>query len=268
MATLAGIVLLMLLLYSVLRDGLSRLNLAFFENAPSRIAARAGIKPALFGTLWVVGLTGIMAVPVGVAAAIYLEEFAPKNRWTNLIQLNTANLSGVPSIVYGLLGLAVFVPLLTSAQQSGKNVMAGALTMTLLILPTVIITTQEALRAVPNSLREASYGLGATQWQTIRQQVLPAATPGILTGVILSISRAIGETAPLIAIGAVVYISFVPHSVNDSFTALPIQIYNWASSPQTAFQQASAAAIIVLLAVLLTLNSLAIFLRYRLQRKP
>jgi phosphate transport system permease protein len=285
-ATIIGVLLLALLLYSILRDGLTRLNWSFLQNFTSRFADRAGIRASLFGTLWVISLTTLIAVPIGIAAAVFLEEFAKSiripgslrwkmngkerrvefqslfERLTGFIQLNIANLAGVPSIVYGLLGLTLFVRWLAM----GRSVLAGALTMSLLILPTVIIATQEAIRAVPNSLREASYGLGATHWQTISRQVLPTALPSILTGIILAVSRAIGETAPLITIGAATFITFTPTSVNDPFTVLPIQIFDWASRPQEAFQRASAAAIIVLLVVLLCMNSLAIFLRYRARK--
>lgn len=262
-ATVLGIVMLVLLLYTLLRDGLSRLSWEFLQSFPSRFAERAGIKSALYGTLWVISLTGLIAVPVGVAAAIYLEEYAHRNRITGFIQMNIANLAGVPSIVYGLLGLALFVRLLALE----RSIWAGALTMSLLILPTVIITTREALRAVPSSLREASFGLGATRWQTIRLQVLPAAFGGILTGIILSLSRAMGETAPLITIGALTYVAFVPRGPNDGFTVLPIQIFNWASRPQQGFHETAAAAILVLLAVLFAMNSLAIYLRHRHQQR-
>jgi phosphate transport system permease protein len=261
-ATALGILLLGLLLYGIARDGLSRLSLDFLRSFPSRFPDQAGIKSALYGTVWVISLTGLIAVPVGVAAAIYLEEFAPKHPVTAFIQMNIANLAGVPSIVYGLLGLAVFVRWFAL----GRSVMAGALTMSLLILPTVIIATQEALRAVPRSLREASLGLGATRWETIRYQVLPAAFSGIMTGIILSLSRAMGETAPLITIGALTYIAFIPRGPLDGFTALPIQIFNWASRPQSEFHNVAAAGILVLLAVLLAMNSIAIYLRYRQRR--
>lgn len=262
-ATIVSVLLLVLLLYGILRDGASRLSLEFLQSFPSRFAKKAGIKSALYGTLWVISLTGLITVPIGVAAAIYLEEYAPRNRITSFIQMNIANLAGVPSIVYGLLGLAVFVRML----GLGRSVIAGALTLSLLILPTVIIATQEALRAVPSSLREASFGLGATRWQTIRLQVLPAAFGGIMTGIILSLSRAMGESAPLITIGAMAYIAFIPRGPNDSFTALPIQIFNWASRPQSDFHAAAAAGILVLLVVLLAMNSIAVVLRHRQQKR-
>lgn len=260
---LAGI-LLLLLLGSIWRDGAGRLSAQFFTSFPSSIAKNAGIKAGLWGTLWVIVLTTLISVPIGVAAAIFLEEFNQrKNRFTEFVQLNIANLAGVPSIVYGLLGLAIFVRQLSL----GRSVIAGALTMALLILPMIIIVSQEALRAVPGSYRDGSLALGATRWQTIRRQVLPAALPGILTGVILAISRAIGETAPLIMIGAVTYLNFTPSKVTDTFTVLPIQIFNWSSRPDKAFAENAAAAIIVLLGVLIVINSLAMVIRYRTQKQ-
>ncbi|MCX7800802.1 MAG: phosphate ABC transporter permease PstA [Fimbriimonadales bacterium] len=262
-ATLAGIALLAILLYSVFRDGSQRLSWEFLSSYPSRFPERSGIKSALFGSLWVVVLTGLIAVPTGIAAAIYLEEFQRRRNWlTELIQVNISNLAGVPSIVYGLLGLAVFVRWMAL----DRSVISGALTMSLLILPMLITVSQEALKAVPDSYREGSLALGATQWQTIYRQVLPAALPGILTGVILSLSRALGETAPLILIGAVSFVRFVPESLSSSFTVLPIQIFNWTSQPQKGFQEAAAAGIIVLLVVLLSLNAAAIILRQKASR--
>lgn len=262
-ATLLSVVLLGALLYGILRDGTGRLSWEFLQSFPSRFPERAGVKSALFGSVWVMSLTIVISVPIGIAAAIHLEEFAAKNRLNAFIQMNIANLAGVPSIVYGLLGLALFVRWL----DLGRSVLAGALTLSLLILPTVIIATQEALRAVPSSLRDASYGMGATAWQTVRYQVLPVAFPGILTGVILSISRAMGETAPLITIGALTYVAFVPRKVMDGFTALPIQIFNWSSRPQEAFHATAAAGIIVLLGVLFAMNSVALILRYRSRKR-
>ncbi len=252
------------LLWTVVQDGAGRLNAQFLDSFTSRLPARAGIKAALAGTVWVIVLTGVIAVPIGVAAAIYLEEFSTRRTWlTNLIQLNIANLAGVPSIVYGLLGLALFVRWMSL----DRSIIAGSLTMSLLILPMIIIVSQEALRAVPYSYREGSYALGATKWQTIRGQVLPSALPGILTGVILSVSRAIGETAPLITIGAVTYIATTPQGVMDKFTVLPIQIFDWASRPQAGFHETAAAGILMLLVVLLTLNAAAVILRYRSQKR-
>lgn len=263
-AILFGIILLFVLLGSILSRGASRIDWSFFTSYPSSNAGRAGIKSALFGTLWVIALTAMIAVPLGIAAAIYLEEFTiRKNRITQFIQINIANLAGVPSIVYGLLGLALFVRFFSM----GRSVIAGACTMSLLVLPMIIIVSQEALRAVPSSYREGAYALGATHWKTIRTQVLPPAIPGIMTGIILSLSRAIGETAPLITIGAATYIAFLPASLKDPFTVLPIQIFNWSSRPEKGFEQAAAAAIIVLLVVLIFLNSVAMILRYRQQMK-
>jgi phosphate transport system permease protein len=217
------------------------------------------VKSAFWGTLWLMGLTAIFCIPIGIGAAIWLEEYAGRGILVRVIQTNIANLAGVPSIVYGILGLAVFV----RALQLERSIIAGALTMTLLVLPIVIISAQEALRAVPPSIREGSLALGATRWQTIRSQVLPAAVPGMMTGIILALSRAIGETAPLIMIGALTYIAFTPASLNDPFTVLPIQIFNWVSDSRTAFHDLAAGAIIVLLVILLSMNALAVFLRAR-----
>ncbi len=259
-AILFAILLLVILLWTIAKDGIGRLDMQFLSDFTSRIPANAGIKAALFGTLYVIALTALIAVPVGVAAALYLEEFnLRRNRIVDFIQLNISNLAGVPSIVYGLLGLALFVRWFSL----DRSILAGALTMSLVILPMVILVSQEALRAVPKSYREGSLALGATRWQTIRRQVLPSALPGVLTGVILSLSRAMGETAPLITIGAVTYISFVPKSPMDKFTVLPIQIFDWSSRPQKGFHDAAAAAIIVLLGVLLLMNGVAIVLRQR-----
>ncbi len=254
-----GVVSLAVLLVDVTVDGLSWLSWDFLTNYPSRIPERAGILSAILGTLWMMALTALFTFPLGVGAAIYLEEYAPDNWFTRLLQTNIANLAGVPSVVYGILGLAVFVRFFALE----RSVLSGALTLSLLILPIVIIAAQEAIRAVPRSLRMASYGLGATRWQTIRGQVLPAAMPGILTGTILSLSRAIGETAPLIMIGALTFIAFPPTSPMSPFTALPIQIFNWAARPQAEFHDLAAGAIVVLLVMLLTMNAAAIWLRNR-----
>ena len=260
-ATLLAVVVLGILLVQVASKGLDRVSWDFINSFPSRKPEDAGIKAALWGTLWMMGITAIFAVPVGLGAAIYLEEYAPRNWLTRVIQVNISNLAGVPSVVYGLLGLAVFV----RAMQLERSVLAGALTMALLVLPIIIIAAQEALRAVPNSIREAAYAVGASRSQMVFHQIVPAALPGVLTGVILALSRAIGETAPLITIGALLFVPFTPHGPLDKFTVLPIQIFNWTSRPQEAFQQNAAAGIIVLLAVLLTMNSIAIFLRNRFQ---
>jgi phosphate transport system permease protein len=262
-ATLVGVVLLAILLLEIVRQGAPWLDWQFLWNFPSRFPERAGIKSALFGTVWLIGMTAMISVPIGVGAAIYLEEYRKGGRVSRFIEVNIANLAGVPSIVYGMLGLAIFVRWIAL----GRSVVAGAATMSLLILPIIVIASREALRGVPQTIRHAAFALGATQWQTIRAQVLPAAMPGILTGLILALSRAIGETAPLIMIGALTYVAFVPEGPLDAFTALPIQIYNWASRPQPAFHELAAAGILVLLVVLLSMNGLAVFLRNRLERK-
>lgn len=254
---------LLVLLVDVAAEGAKWLSLDFLTRYPSRIPSRAGVRSAILGTLWMMGLTAAFSFPLGVGAAVYLQEYAPEGRITRLIRTNIANLAGVPSIVYGILGLTVFVRLF----GLGRSVLAGALTLSLLVLPVVIIASQEAIRAVPSSLREASYGLGATRWQTVRHHVLPAALPGILTGTILSLSRAIGETAPLIMIGALTFIAFPPTSPMDPFTVLPIQIFNWTARPQKDFHELAATAIIILLVVLLLMNTTAVILRNRARRK-
>lgn len=264
-ATLVGVVTLVVLLADVLIDGVTWLSPTFFTEFPSRLPARAGIKSALYGTVWLMGLVALISFPLGVAAAVWLEEYARKGWLQTAIQTNIANLAGIPSIVYGILGLAIFVRWMF-AITGGRSVISGALTISLLVLPILIIAGQEAIRAVPNSIREASYGLGATRWQTVRHHVLPNAMPGILTGTILALSRAIGETAPLIMIGALTFIAFVPDGPRDQFTVLSIQIYNWVSRPQDDFRGLAAAAIIVLLALLLSMNALAIWLRNRYRK--
>ena len=258
-----SIAVLAVLLVDVARDGLRWVSWDFLTHFPSRIPERAGIKSAILGSLWMMALTAGISFPLGVGAAIYLEEYSPRNWITRLLQTNIANLAGVPSIVYGILGLAIFVRFF----GFGRSVLAGAATLALLVLPVVIISAQEALKAVPNSLREASYGVGATKWQTIRHQVLPVALPGILTGTILSLSRAIGETAPLIMIGALTFIAFSPTSPMDPFTVLPIQIFNWTAKPQAEFHELAAGAIVVLLFVLLVMNAGAIILRNKFQKR-
>lgn len=251
------------LLLDVLADGLGRLDWSFLTSIASRRPEAAGVYHALAGSIWVLGLTAALAIPIGVAAAVYLEEYAAQNRLSRFIELNIANLAAVPSIIYGLLGLGVFVRFLAM----GQSVMAGACTLALLALPVVILSTREALRTVPGTIREGSYALGASKWQTIWHQVLPMAFPGILTGLILAMSRTVGETAPLIAIGALTYIPFAPDGIWSPFTVLPIQIFNWVSRPQADFKINAAAAILVLLGLLLTMNALAIFLRDRLQSR-
>jgi len=251
------------LIYDIVKDGASRLSWPFITNIASRNANEAGVYHALMGSIWVIALTGALALPVGVAAAIYLEEYGSRSRLARFIELNIANLAAVPSIIYGLLGLGLFVRLM----GMGQSVLAGAATLALLALPVVILSTREALRTVPKSIREGSYALGATKWQTIWHQVLPMAMPGVLTGLILALSRSIGETAPLITIGALTYIPFAPDSVWSKFTVLPIQVFNWVSRPQTDFKANAAAGILVLLALLLSMNAIAIIVRDRYQRQ-
>ncbi|KPL82478.1 phosphate ABC transporter permease [Thermanaerothrix daxensis] len=263
LAVLIGIVVLLILLIDVFLDGLPWLRPEFFTQFPSRFPDKSGLRSALQGTLWLAVITAVLSFPIGVAAAIYLEEYARDNWFTRFIEINISNLAGVPSIIYGLLGLGLFV----YGLNLGRSLLAGALTMTLLVLPTVIVSSREAIRAVPRSVRLAAFGLGATPWQTVRDHVLPYAMPGILTGTILAMSRAIGETAPLITIGALTYIRFDLRGPLDLFTVLPIQIFNWISLPQKEFQKLAAAGIIVLLAVLLLLNTTAIILRIRLQKR-
>ena len=261
-ATLLALIALGSLIFDVLHDGFGRLSWSFLTSYPSRRAENAGILPALAGSLFVISLTALIAIPLGVSAAIYLEEYSGRGRIARLIEINIANLAGVPSIIYGLLGLGLFVRIMGME----RSVLAGASTLALLALPVIILATREALRAVPSSLREGSYALGATKWQTILHQVLPAALPGILTGLILALSRAVGETAPLITIGALTYVPFVPTDIWSPFTVLPIQIFNWVSRPQASFAENAAAGIVVLLGFLLMMNAVAIVLRDRLQR--
>lgn len=263
-ATCVGIAMLSILLVDIFKAGASHLDWQFLTSYPSRFPEQAGIKSALAGTLWLVALVAPLTFIIGVGTAIFLEEFVPRRNLINkIIQTNIANLAGVPSIVYGILGLAVFVRML----GLGRSILAGALTMTLLILPIVIVAAQEAIRSVPDSMRHASYALGATRWQTVRHVVIPAALPGILTGMILAISRAIGESAPMIMIGAMAFVAFVPNNPLDHFTVLPIQIFNWTSRPQEAFREIAATGIMVLLIVLMATNATAVFLRNRYQKK-
>jgi len=261
--TWASISVLAVLLYHVAREGFQWIDWQFLSDFPSRFPEKAGIKSSIYGTVWLITMTAAISIPVGVAAAIYLEEYAAQNRTSRFIEVNIANLAGVPSIVYGILGLVIFVRFF----MLGRSVLAGALTMSLLILPVIIIASREAIRAVPSSIRQAAFALGATRWQTTRSHVLPSALPGILTGVILALSRAIGETAPLVMIGALTYVAFVPEGPLDAFTALPIQIFNWASRPQEQFHQLAAAGIVVLLVILLLMNAIAVYVRNRFERK-
>ena len=258
-----ALLILAVFLYNIVSEGITRIDWDFITSLPSRKAERAGILTAWTGTAWILGLTAIIAIPIGIAAGIYLEEYGKKNRLANMIEVNIANLAGVPSIIYGLLGLEIFVRMM----QMGSSILAGAFTLALLILPVIIVATREALKAVPKTLREASFGLGASKWQTIWYQVLPASAGGILTGIILALSRAIGETAPLIVIGALAYVPFVPQSPMDEFTVLPMQIFNWISRPQHEFQVNGAAAIIMLLVITFVMNGIAVYLRNKWQSR-
>ncbi|MEZ5014324.1 MAG: phosphate ABC transporter permease PstA [Chitinophagales bacterium] len=261
--TVFGIAMLSIFLYNILSAGIARIDWSFITSLPSRKPENAGIYTALMGTLWILGLTAIIAIPIGVMAGIYLEEYGRKSRLATILEINITNLAGVPSIIYGILGLEVFV----RAAALGNSVLAGALTLSLLILPVIIVATREAVKAVPKTIREASFALGATKWQTIYRQILPASSGGIVTGVILALSRAIGETAPLIVVGALTYVPFVPKSPLDQYSVLPMQIFNWISRPEKEFATNAAAAIIVLLLITFIMNGIAIFLRNRWQRK-
>lgn len=276
LAISVGFIALVTLIAGVLVEGLPWLSWDFLDKYPSRKPSKAGFKAAFWGSLWVIGMTTLLTVPVGVAGAVYLEEYSGRGRFHKLIELLIANLAGVPSILYGMLGLIAFVRMFQETTDPtsflgvqlpfGRSVLAGACTLSLLVLPVLTIASREALRAVPDSLRQAAFGLGTTRWQCVRHHVLPAAAPGILTGVVLSISRALGETAPLVMMGALTYVAFTPRSVYDPFTAMPIQIFNWASRPQADFQSVAAAGIIVLLTVLLGMNAVVVVLRNRAER--
>ena len=260
-----GVIALITLIAQVLVKGWPELGWGILTNFPSGLPSKAGAQSAIWGTIWLIGIVAVTTMPLGVGAAIYLEEYADKDRWWNrAIEINIQNLAAVPSIVYGILGLAFFV---RGPFGQGQVVLAGGLTLSLLVLPIVIISAREAIRAVPPSIREGSLALGATRLQTVRRQVLPAAIPGIATGSILALSRAIGEAAPLVLLGALTFITFNPDGLDSAFTALPIQIFNWISRPQEEFKVLAAAAIIVLLVILLAMNATAIWLRNRYQRK-
>jgi phosphate transport system permease protein len=260
-----GVVTLAVLLVYVVTKGAPRLNLDLLQRFPSSLPRRAGARSAIFGTIWVVGLTALFCLPVGIGAAVYLEEFADRDRWWNrLIEVNIQNLAAVPSIVYGILGLGFLV---RGPAGLGPTVLAAALTLSLLVFPIVVIASREAIRAVPNSIRLGALALGATPLQAVRTQVLPAAVPGIATGSILALSRAIGEAAPLLLVGGITFITFNPNGLDSAFTVLPIQIFNWISRPQAEFKVLAAAASVVLVAILLVMNSAAIWLRNRYQRK-
>jgi len=257
------VVALLVLILDVVVDGVGQLSGHFFTNYASRFPERAGIRAPLFGTLWLMALTAVISFPVSLGAAVYLEEYAPRNWFSRAIQTNIATLAGVPSIVYGILGLALFV----RAMHLGRSVLAGAFTLSLLIMPLIILPVQEALRRVPRGIREAAYSLGATRWQVVRHQLLPRAMPDIISACILALSRAMGETAPLMMVGAVTFIAFTPETLTDPFTAIPVQIFHWATRPQPGFQSLAAAAILVLLALLLGMNALAVILRNRLEKR-
>lgn len=269
-ATFVGLIVLAVLLIDITLDGIQGIDWSFLTSYPSRRPSQAGILSPLVGTVWLLVLTALLSFPVGVGAGIFLEEFsAADSLLAKTIEINIANLAAVPSIIYGLLGLGIFVRFMGPI-TGGRSVLTGALTLSLLILPIIIIATREALRAVPSSLRLAGYALGSTRWQVVRDQVLPLAFPGILTGTILALSRAIGETAPLVTIGALTYIAFLPSislsGLQTPFTALPIQIFNWVSRPQADFHDKAASAIILLMIVLLLMNATAIWLRNRFQQ--
>ena len=258
-----GILGLAALVIDVMTDGLGALDFSFINSYPSRHAGESGIRAALFGTIWITVGTAAFAIPIGVGTAIFLEEFAPDHWAVRLVQLNISNLAGVPSIIYGILGLALFV----QAFALDRSVLAGSLTMTLLVLPIVIIVSQEAIKAVPGEFRDAAFALGANRWQVVKTVVFPQAIPGIMSGIILALSRAVGEAAPMLMISSLVFLTFIPSSPGDRFTVLPVQIFNWVSLPQPGFQAVASAGIIILLAVLLSLNSIAIWIRNRYQTR-
>lgn len=261
--TFFALLILVVLFADILIKGLGRINWSFLVNFPSRHPEQSGIYTALAGMFSLLLFTILIALPIGIMSAIYLQEYGTKNRFAKIVEINISNLAGVPSIIYGILGLTIFV----RALGLGNSILAAALTLALLIMPVIIVATREAIKAVPDSLREAAYGMGATRWQTVSRVVLPASFGGILTGIILSISRAIGETAPLIVVGALAYVPFIPEGPLDQFTSLPIQIYNWTSRPQQGFIVNAAAGIIVLLIFTFLLNGIAIYLRNRWYKK-
>jgi phosphate transport system permease protein len=284
--TLISVIVLAVLLISIVKQGLTYLNWEFLKNYPSRIPAKAGFKGAMWGSLWLVAICGLVALPLGIGAAVYLEEFAPRNKFTTFIKLNISNLAGVPSIVYGIIGLTAFTymfglfgsptdPAVELGDPEsffyirlpfGGCVLTGGLTLMIVVLPIVIIASQEAIRAVPDSLREGALATGATRWQMVSRMTLPAALPGIMTGVILAISRAIGEAAPLLVVGGFLFVTFTPRNLMDDFAAMPLQIYNWASRPQAEFAKVAASGIIVLLIILLTFNAIAVFIRQKFHK--
>lgn len=260
--SLIGVAILAYLVYDTMEKGVTRLSWDFLTSYPSRFAERAGIRSAIFGTAWILTVTVLIAFPIAIGTAIWIEEFAPRNRLLTLVKLNLANLAGVPSIIYGILGLAIFVRYL----DLGPSVLAGALTLALMIIPMTVIAAEEAITQVPKSIRDGSLALGATQWQTVRHHVLPQALPGVMTGVILGVSRAAGEAATLIMVGALAFVAHEPKGLTDSFTIVPIQIYAWTIDPRQAFRENAAAAIIVLMVGVLSLNLIAAIIRERFRR--
>lgn len=262
-ATMFGLFVLGVLLYRIFTQGFGYLDLQFLQSLPSRRPEQAGVYAALIGTIWLMAVVAPVSLLIGVGTALYLEEYAKKNFITDFIKVNISNLAGVPSIVFGLLGLTVFV----RALALGTSVLAAGLTMALLVLPVIIVASQESIRTVPRELRDASYAMGATKWQTIVRVVLPASIPGIITGAILALSRAIGETAPLVVLGMPLFLAFLPKTLLDMITVLPLQIYNWTGRPQAEFHALAAAGIIVLLALLLFMNSIAVLIRNKFQKR-
>jgi phosphate transport system permease protein len=261
--TMLGIFILGVLIYNIVVAGFSRINWDFLTSLPSRKPERAGIYTAIIGTLDLMLLTVLFAIPIGVGAGIYLEEYAKKSKFSSILEINISNLAGVPSIIYGLLGLGIFVRFF----GFGGSILSGSLTLSLLILPIIIVATREAIKAVPHSLKEASYALGASKWQTIKNVVIPSSFGGVLTGIILSLSRAIGETAPLIVVGAMAYVPFVPHSIFDTYSVLPMQIFSWTTRPQQGFAIAAAGAIIILLLITFIMNGIAVYFRNKWQKR-
>ena len=263
LSNFVGLIFLFFLLFEISYKGLSQLDLNFLQNYPSRFPERAGLYSALVGSAFMMFLTALFAIPISIGTAIYLEEYTRASRWVRFVKLNIQNLAGVPSIIYGILGLTIFV----RGLNLERSLLSGSLTVALLVMPIITIASQEALRAVPRKLRFAGYSVGMTRWQVIRQLTLAQAMPGILTGTILALSRAVGETAPLIMIGALTYVAFVPHSLFDSFTAIPIQIHMWVSRPQKEFHDLASAGSLVLLILLLLMNTAALFMRIHYRRK-
>jgi phosphate transport system permease protein len=261
--TWGTMVILIVLLSHVIKEGFEYFDWGFLDSYPSRKPYKAGIKAGIWGSFWLMGMTTLISVPVGVASALFLEEYGIKGKFGKLIEINISNLAGVPSIVYGLLGLALFVRYL----GFDRSLLSGSLTLSLLIIPVIIVSSREAIKSVPNTIRFGAYALGALKWHVVFFQVLPVALPGILTGIILALSRAIGETAPLIIIGALAYVSFIPESIMDEFTVMPIQIYNWASRPQAAFHSLAASGIISLLILMLSMNLVAVIIRYKMAKR-